>query len=129
MSQNGLSGAVIYAKDPLRLAAFYASVATIAQRSDHDGYSVVGDGPGRLIFVRIPDHIASRIEITTPPERRENTPIKLLLRVDDLASARERAQAQGGALAPADREWIFENDRVCDGHDPEGNVFQLHARL
>jgi hypothetical protein len=25
----------------------------------------------------------------------------------------------------ADREWEFEGAKVCDGHDPEGNVFQL----
>jgi hypothetical protein len=28
-------------------------------------------------------------------------------------------------LNPPDAEWLFEGSRVCDGHDPEGNVFQL----
>lgn len=126
MSRGGLVGAVVYAKDPRRLATFYAAVAGIGPQADHDGYTVLGEGPGRLILVRIRDQVADRIVITTPPERRESTPIKLLLRVDDLARAREQAHKLGGALAATESEWNFEGARVCDGHDPEGNVFQLH---
>jgi hypothetical protein len=28
-------------------------------------------------------------------------------------------------MNPVEREWRFEDAKVCDGHDPEGNVFQL----
>ena len=28
-----------------------------------------------------------------------------------------------------EREWEFDGDRVCDGHDPEGNVLQLRERV
>jgi len=24
-----------------------------------------------------------------------------------------------------ERKWEFEGAKVCDGHDPEGNIFQL----
>ena len=37
----------------------------------------------------------------------------------------ESAARHGGALDPTAREWQFQSQRVCDGHDPEGNVIQL----
>ena len=57
------------------------------------------------------------------PER----PIKLVLPTGSLALSRARAAALGGAMNGEDREWPWQGDRVCDGHDPEGNVFQLRC--
>ena len=45
--------------------------------------------------------------------------------VEDIAHARNRAAERGGAMKAVEREWEFERARVCDGYDPEGNVFQL----
>jgi hypothetical protein len=28
-------------------------------------------------------------------------------------------------LNPIEREWAFQGARICDGVDPEGNVFQV----
>lgn len=42
-----------------------------------------------------------------------------------IAATREVAQRFGGVVDPAHLEWRFDRHRVCDGHDPEGNVFQL----
>ena len=33
----------------------------------------------------------------------------------------------GGELNPPDREWQLGSERICDGVDPEGNVFQVRA--
>jgi hypothetical protein len=33
-----------------------------------------------------------------------------------------------GGIDPAESEWIFQGYRVCDGHDPEGNVVQFQQR-
>jgi predicted enzyme related to lactoylglutathione lyase len=54
-----------------------------------------------------------------------DTPLKLVFSVVDIAQARERAAELGGAVSPVAREWEFEGARLCDGHDPEGNIFQL----
>jgi len=35
----------------------------------------------------------------------------------------------GGQLNSTAREWKFRDTRVCDGHDPEGNMFQLRETL
>ena len=73
--------------------------------------------------MRMPKRIAETIEIGTPPEPREDTPIKLVFGVEDIAHARNRAAELCGAMN--EREWEFEGVKVCDGHDPEGNIFQL----
>ena len=59
---------------------------------------------------------AAAIQVAAPPERREDTPI---------ASARSRAAELGGTMNAVDREWELEGAKVCDGCDPEGNVFQI----
>ena len=125
MTQLGLTGAVLYARDIDRLVEFYASVASIEPQTVEKGFATLGAGPTQFVIVRIPKRIADTIEIATPPEPREDTPLKLVFSVEDIARARERAAELGGAVNAMEREWEFEGARVCDGHDPEGNIFQL----
>lgn len=49
--------------------------------------------------------------------------------VPDLAAARRVARELGGALKSVDDEWRFQDSIVCDGYDPEGNIFQLRQRV
>jgi predicted enzyme related to lactoylglutathione lyase len=117
--------AVIYAKDLDRVSAFYESVAGLSIGAPEATYVVLtGDG-FRLFVVALPHWLSRDIVISDPPARREDTPIKLVLPVASLAAARETAPTYGGVVDPADREWVFDGTRVCDGHDPEGNVMQL----
>jgi predicted enzyme related to lactoylglutathione lyase len=128
MTHSGLIGAVLYAKDLQQLAAFYAAVAGLELAQTQDGFAVLGRPPSQLVIVRIPQAIADAISITRPPMVREDTPIKLVFAIDDIAHARARALDLGGAVNPAEHEWQFDGATVCDGHDPEGNVFQLRQR-
>jgi predicted enzyme related to lactoylglutathione lyase len=125
MTYRGLIGAVLYAKDLGRLLDFYCSVAGIEPQTVEKEYAVLGSRPAQFVIVRMPKRIADTIDIATPPEPREATPLKLVFAVEDLAHARQRAAKLGGAINAAEREWEFEGAKVCDGHDPEGNVFQL----
>ena len=125
MAQGGVFGAVLYAKEPARLAAFYAAVTGIELEMIENGFTVLGAKPSQLVIVRIPKRIAENIDIATPTEVREDTPVKIVFGVDDIARARKCATELGGAVKAAEHEWAFEGARVCDGYDPEGNVFQL----
>ena len=58
--------------------------------------------------------------ISTPPEPREETPLKLIFTVPDLAAERTRLAALGIELI--ERPW-----GTCDGMDPEGNIFTIMA--
>jgi predicted enzyme related to lactoylglutathione lyase len=125
MTHRGLIGAVLYAKDLHRLVEFYSIVAGLEVQPIEKGYAVLGQKPSQFVIVRIPKRIADSIDIATPPLRREDTPIKLVFAVEDIASARARVAERGGVVNAVEREWEFEGAKVCDGHDPEGNVFQL----
>ena len=122
---KGLAGAVLYAKDLGQLVNFYSSVLGIEPQTIEKGFATLGPRASQFTIVRMPKRIADTVGIATPPTPREGTPIKLVFVVEDIARARDRAKELGGALNTAEREWEFEGAKVCDGHDPEGNVFQL----
>ncbi|HEX4825799.1 MAG TPA: VOC family protein [Candidatus Polarisedimenticolaceae bacterium] len=119
------AGAVLYAKDVDRVASFYAGVAGLSLRAEA-GHAELHAPGFRLVVVKIPDAIARTISIASPPAPRESTPIKLVFPVASLDEARAAASRLGGAMNAAEKEWRDEGCRVCDGHDPEGNLFQLH---
>ena len=96
----------------------------ISTESDH----VLLERDGlRITVVAIPAAIARTIAIDDPPARREDTALKLSFPVADIAAARVVAAEHGGVIDPPEREWLFRGERMCDGHDPEGNVIQVCA--
>jgi len=125
MSVKDRAGAVVYAKDIARVSAFYAGVAGLRIAHSEDDHIVLESKGLQLVVVAIPERIASSIEIETPPVRREDTPIKLVLPVPSISAVRVAAPKYGGELNAGEREWTFQGTRVCDGHDPEGNVVQF----
>lgn len=125
MSLQDRAGAVVYAKNISRVSAFYAHVAELSISRSETDHVVLESSALQLVVVAIPERIASSIEIQSPPVRRESTPIKLVFPVSSLSTARAMALQHGGVLNAEEREWEFQGRRVCDGHDPEGNVFQL----
>ena len=122
------SGVVLYAKDLDRVVAFYSAVLGF-QASDRDESHVVLESrSAQLVVVRIPDRIASSIDISVPPARRADAAIKPFFMVPSVAAARASAEAFGGMVNSPDKEWTFQGCTVCDGLDPEGNVIQMRER-
>lgn len=120
----GLS-AVLYARDLDRVGAFYAAVLGVDPPAGDGRHVVLRAGDVQLVVLAVPEPLARRIVLADPPARRTETPIKLMIPVDSIARVRDVAGARGGIVDPPRHEWTFQGDRVCDGHDPEGNVFQL----
>ena len=123
------SGAVIFAKDIRRVAAFYEHLCALAVVDAHSDHIVLESDAVQLVIHGIPPWIAKDIHIARPPAVREETPIKLFFPVASLAEARALAAQWGGQLLPAGREWEARGFRACDGHDPEGNVVQFRQAL
>lgn len=119
------AGAVVFAKDLARVAAFYQHVVPMAVQHAGADHVVLGAGGFELTIHAIPEPIARDVTIAEPPALRDETPIKLILPVASLAEARRRAPGWGGGLGPVGREWAAQGWRACDGHDPEGNVVQF----
>ncbi|MFZ6657668.1 VOC family protein [Undibacterium sp. TJN19] len=122
-------GAVIYAKDVRKLSLFYEQVTQLTRTLVDNTYTILESSQFQLVIHAIPAHIADSFEIRIPPDRRKDTAIKLMLTVASIHNARESAATLGGQVDATDHEWQFQNCLICDGHDPEGNVFQLREFL
>ena len=115
----------VYALDVPRLAAYYTGIAGFEIHEVDDGFTTLHTPTLELVLVRIRPEHAEGLVVTDPPQRREDTPIKLSLVVPSLASAREMAPTFGAVVDPVEDEWTWGGFTRCDGHDPEGNVVQL----
>jgi len=120
-----MTGAVVYARNIARVSAFYAGILEMEETHRESDHIVLESPTFQLVVVAIPEHIAASIELADPPTRRTDTPIKLVFTVANIGIARSKARLLGGELNPPEREWQFQEFRVCDGHDPEGNVVQF----
>ncbi|MBR2536940.1 MAG: hypothetical protein IKE66_12790 [Hyphomicrobium sp.] len=116
---------VIYAKDIDRVALFYALVFELTETARADDYVSLSAPSYAITVVRIRAQLASQIDISTPPQRRENVAVKLVLPVDSLERAREKVAKLGGAIGAVEKQWQFDGAIRCDGNDPEGNVIQF----
>jgi predicted enzyme related to lactoylglutathione lyase len=125
MNYESRAGAVLYAKDINRVADFYAAVLGLKQ-ADRDAEHVVLESTAfQLVVLQIPSRIASTLQIAVPPVRRADAAVKLVFFVPSIADVRGTAEARGGVVNAAGKEWLFKGWRVCDGVDPEGNVVQF----
>jgi len=113
----------------MRVSQFYSRVAGLVVRNMEDGFVVLESSAFELVIVALPAQIAAQIQIASPPVKRQDTAIKLAFFVPSIANARSVAPEAGGALNSLEREWQFQGARVCDGHDPEGNIFQLRENV
>ena len=123
------AGAVVYAKDIARVSQFYSHVVGLPITLRETEFVVLQSLTFQLVVVAVPSEIAAQITIETPPVRREDTAVKLCFSVSSIEAAREEAAMWGGQLNGSEREWEFQGSHVCDGHDPEGNVIQVRARV
>ena len=121
-----LRGAILFAKDVPKLAAFYRDAFGLTpEPSEHppDEWMPLKIGDSQLALHRIPPPWRDGIEIGDPPEPRHSTPIKLVFQTEDVAKLRGELVARGVRMFD-----LAANGERCDGVDPEGNIFQLTSR-
>ncbi len=117
--------AVVFVADVARVAAFYRAVFRMRHVEGDATYAVL-ERDGFQLTVH-----GLRGAPAATGATREDTYVKLCFPVDSLANVRREAEALGGEVWPAEREWESESRgfRACDGRDPEGNVFQAREPL
>lgn len=116
-----LRRALIFAKDMERMTAFYRDGLglRLIPETRQNGWVEFEAGGCLLALHAIPVEIAEGIDITSPPQQRSDSPLKLVFETPDLEAARNHLVAHG-AVMHEPRSW-----GACDGLDPEGNVFQI----
>ena len=122
------AAATIYAKHLEPMAVFYGTCFGLAVVAEAPGSHVVLEsGAWTLSLVQIPAAIASTIELSDPPVRREETPIKLSFEVPSIAALRAAIAESGGRVD--EHEWEYRGFRHCDCVDPEGNVSEIREAV
>ena len=118
-----LRGAMLYVKDLEPMKRFYGEVLGMQPTQESTNVCVTfDDGEIRFMLHAIPASIAEKIEIASPPQPRENHPVKLIFAVSDVEGARQRLESLG--VQTLRRPWQKPGE-ACDALDPEGNIFQL----
>jgi len=110
-----LARVILFAKDIASLAQFYASPEFISFDA----------GGCHLCLHQIPERHAREIRIDDPPRPRESTPLKVAFFADDVDARRAELIARGAHMGNVQRVGPL---ALCDGIDPEGNVFQISNR-
>ena len=121
------AGALIYAKDLEGLAAFYERLLPMTRAHASKELIVLESPDFQLLVHAIPPHIAPTVIIKSPPEKRQQTAIKLFFTVASLSEARATAAKLGGEVFP--EQWEGPGFRVCNACDPEGNIFQVRESV
>ena len=120
-----LGRVMLYAKDLKKMTAFYRDVlgfGVVPSRYDPTEFVVLDAGSAQLCLHQIPEVIARTITITDPPEPRYKVPVKIMFVIEDVEGMRDRLIARGVQMGSLQN---FPPLIYCDGHDPEGNIFQI----
>ena len=119
--------AILFVKDLARVTAFYREVLSARPGCASADHATLHCGTAfSLVLHQIPRQYADNIHIDTPPQRREQAAIKLCFPVDSIVRARKAAAELGGALDAGPPAWVIDQQKICMGCDPEGNVFQVN---
>ena len=119
------AGAVIFANDYTRLAEFYEHVVDMTVRETDANHVRLESESFQLVVQQIPSHMSQKLDVSEAPLRREHSRTKLVFFTASIHETREAANVFGGGLNGVDKEWLYNGYKVCDGHDAEGNVFQV----
>jgi predicted enzyme related to lactoylglutathione lyase len=114
---------VLFAKRLGIVSEFYQAVFGARVSGGDAQHAVLDFGGFDLMIHQIPQHLAVAVAVTSPPERREQTAIRLDYPVSDLDRARREAARLGGVIDEVPPPWAGTNTSFFLGHDPEGNVF------
>jgi len=117
--------AVLYVKDLRRMQPFYLACFNMDIADGAEDYCVLESASLTLSLVVVPERIAATINVSVPPVRRAQVPVKLAFPVESIDALRPLVAELGGSVDPTTTQREFRGSILCDGIDPEGNVIQL----
>ena len=119
---------ILFAKDMNAMLAFYEGILGLERLSspeDNEDFVSLNAGGIQISLHKIPQRYAKNIKITNPPVAREDVPMKVAFRVENVDEMRARLESQGVKMRKIQSGG---NVCFCDGIDPEGNIFQISNR-
>lgn len=117
----GRVSAVLFVRDLERMLAFYSALLAEPCVYQDTYHGVIRCGSFALDLQRLP----AGSDDDAVPRGRDRAALKLVFPVDSIPRARRVAAEYGAELDPAPPRWVVDEQKICLGRDPEGNVFQL----
>jgi catechol 2,3-dioxygenase-like lactoylglutathione lyase family enzyme len=122
MAKRSMSRVILFVGDTARMTVFYRDVIGLDIIDDEDPNFVILNGGGcQLCLHQIPTEYLGK-ETTEP---REDSYVKFVFYSDNVEADRAELIAKGVRMKEIVR---WENIALCDGCDPEGNIFQISTR-
>ena len=120
-----LTRVILYVQDVNRLAGFYRDLLGVPVHEEIPGeWAVLRAGACEIALHRVGEPY--RVAEAASWEAGSN--VKLVLTIDrDLDRVRTELIAKGVPMGEI-KSYASQPGRLCDGRDPEGNVFQLWKR-
>lgn len=115
--------AVLFARDPEKVAAFYVAMLGAEVKLSDAHHSRLACAGFDLVVHQIPAHLLPEATPDEPVQRREMSAIRIDYPVADLLHARREALRLGGCIDDLPPPWAGGDPRFFLGQDPEGNVF------
>ncbi|HET9473521.1 MAG TPA: VOC family protein [Steroidobacteraceae bacterium] len=122
MAQCEMS-AVLFVKEARRAKRFYIEALGGSLLREDQDYAVIDWQGFHLVVHQIRSQLASSIEVSQPPERRERASLRLDYPIADVVKARAAARRLGGQIDDTPPPWAAGDTTFFLGYDPEGNVF------
>ena len=114
---------VFYSNDIEALASFYKNVFQFSIADSDESYIRLLKEQLEIVILQAPDQYK-----TTTVEARESTAIKpVFFTESEIDEIRNAVVENGGFFKSTHSEWQFNGHTVCDGHDIEGNIFQVRT--
>ena len=115
--------AVLFVKEARRAKQFYIEALGGSLLREDQDFAVIDWQGFHLVVHQIPSQLASSIEVSLPPERRERASMRLDYPIADIVKARAAAKRLGGQIDDSPPSWAEGDMTFFLGYDPEGNVF------
>jgi len=117
---------VLFAIELPRLRKFYVEALGFSVTEEDETYALLMLKNFELLLQQAPESVTSQIQLSQPAVPRSSTPIKPVFTLSGVMSEiRQQVVDAGGTFKEAASEWHFRENRVCDGVDAEGNIFQI----
>lgn len=126
MPQASLEGIILFVKNVSLLAEFYTdSFGCVVVESMGADWQLLDTGGASIGLHKIPDSFHDSQE--APQSYYQNTKLVFMI-TENLEALRNRLLAKNISMRSINQypQWGYE---ICDGEDPEGNVFQLKRKL
>jgi predicted enzyme related to lactoylglutathione lyase len=116
---------VVFSVDVRRLADFYEAVLGVTPTNNGSEDVRLRNDREEVLVHSVPASVAKTISIQSPPEARENSPLKPVFDVDSLPAALEAVERNGGVSTG--RTFSMDGLTRHDVLDPDSNVIQLRS--